>query len=108
MISSSHLITSPSADDVHSLQCLWLQQIFEKKMEDIVPEHSKNHAHESVSIKRAEICPLHINFTSPQYKNCRIAIILQFLVEFIQLLFQSFWTWILILGPYFSVFKLES
>ena len=48
MISSSHLITSPSADDVHSFQCLWLQQIFEKKMEDIVPEHCENHAHESV------------------------------------------------------------
>ena len=90
MISSSHLITSPSADDVHSFQCLWPQQIFEKKMEDIVPKHCKNHAHESVSINRAEICPMHINFTSPQYKNCRIAIILQFFVDFIQLLFQSF------------------
>ena len=85
MISSSRLITSPSADDVHSFQCLWLQ-----KIEDIVPEHCKNHAHESVSIKRAEICPMHINFTSPQYKSCGIAIILQFLVDFIQLLFQSF------------------
>ena len=60
---------------------------FLEKMEDIVPEHRKNHAHESVSIKRAEICPMHINCTSPQYKNCRIAIILQFLVDFIQLLF---------------------
>ena len=101
MISLSHLITIPSVDDVHSFQCLWLQQIFEKKMEDIVPVYRKNHAHKSVSIKRAEICPMHINFTSSQYKNCRIAIILQFLVDFIQLLF-------LILGPYFSVFKLES
>ena len=53
-------------------------------MEDIVPEHRKNCAHESVSTKRAEICPMYINFTSPQYKNCRIAIILQFLVDFIQ------------------------
>ena len=42
---------------------------------------------------------MHINFTSPQYKNCRIAIILQFLVDFFQLLFQCFWTryWDLIL-----------
>ena len=60
---------------------------FWEKMEDIVPEHRKNDAHESVSIKRAEICPMHLNFTSTQYKNCRIAIILQFLVDFIQLLF---------------------
>ena len=58
-------------------------------MEDC-PEHRKNHAHESVSITRAKICPMHINFTSPQYKNCRIAIILQFLVDFIQLLFSVF------------------
>ena len=60
---------------------------FLRKMEDIVPERRKNHAHESVSIKRAEICPMHINFTSLRYENCRIAIILQFLVDFIQLLF---------------------
>ena len=57
-----------------------------RKNEDIIPEHRKNQAHESGSIKRAEICLMHINFTSPQYKNCRIAIILQFLVDFIHLL----------------------
>ena len=39
MISSTHLISSPSADYVHSFQCLWIQKIFEKKMEDIVLEH---------------------------------------------------------------------
>ena len=80
---------SLSPDDVRSLQCLWLQKIFEKKWKslDIVQEHRKNHTHELVSLKRAEIYPIRINFTSPQYKNCRIAIILQFLVDFIQLLF---------------------
>ena len=87
MISSTHLISSPSADHVHSFQCLWLQKIFEKKMEDIVPEHRKNHAHELVSIKRENFPNAYINFTSPQYKNCRIAIVLQFVVDFIQLLF---------------------
>ena len=63
-------------------------------MEDIVPEHRKNHAYELVSIKRAEICPMHINFKAPQYNNSRIGIILQFLVD-------SF-------SFYFSVFELES
>ena len=51
--------------------------------EDIVPEDSK------IS------CPVDINFTSPQYKNYRTAIIMQFLVDFIQLF-------------NFSIFELES
>ena len=65
-------------------------------MEDIVREHRKNHAYESVSIKPAETCPMHINFTAPRtwYNNSRIGIILQFLVD-------SF-------SFYFSVFELES
>ena len=63
-------------------------------MDDIVPEHHKNHAYESVSIKRAETCPMHINFTAPQYNNSRIGIIFQFLVD-------SF-------SFYFSVFELKS
>ena len=56
------------------------------KKEDIVPEHCKSHDYELVSI-RWKICPVYINFTAPQYENCRTAMILQFLINFIQLLF---------------------
>ena len=89
LISSTHLISSTSAGHVHSFHCLWFQKNFEKK-EDIVPEHHKHHAYESWSLSGGKICPVHINFTSPQYKNCRIAIVLQFLVDFIELLVQCF------------------
>ena len=53
MISLTHLISSH--DHVHSFQCVWFQKFFEKKKENIVPEHRKNHAHESVSIKRENL-----------------------------------------------------
>ena len=59
MISSTHLISSPSAGHVHSFQCLWLQKRFEKKRRTFVPEHRKNHAHELVSIRRENLPTLH-------------------------------------------------
>ena len=33
------------------------------------------------SLSGGKICPVQISFTSPQHKNCGIAIILQFLVD---------------------------
>ena len=38
------------------------------------------------SLSGGKICPVHINFTSPQHKTSRTAIILQFLVDFILIL----------------------
>ena len=87
MIGSTHLISSPSAEHVHSFQCLWLQKIL-RIMEDIVPEQRKNHPHESVSITQENLPnAYYLYITSISINNCRIAIILQFVVDFIQLLF---------------------
>ena len=57
-------------------------------MEDIVPEQHKNHTHESVSIKRENLpntCNLYI--TSISIKTEKLQSVLQFVVNFIQLLF---------------------
>ena len=63
-------------------------------MEDIVPEHRKNHADESVSITRAEICPVHINLHHLSIKTVEL---------------QSFCNfWLISFSCYFSVFELES
>ena len=46
MTSSSHLIASPSADDVHSLHTVSMaSENFWEKVEYIAPEHHKKHGH---------------------------------------------------------------
>ena len=87
MIISTHLISSTSSGHVHSFHCLWFKNILGGK-EDIVPEHCKNHDYELVSSRWENLPSAYKPYiTSDEYKNCRTAIILQFLVDFIQLLF---------------------
>ena len=84
MISSTHLISSASAGHVHSFHGLWFQKIFEKKRKTL-SQNTVKIMLMNRSLSGGKICPVHINFTSPQYKNCRIAIVLQFLVDFIDI-----------------------
>ena len=67
---------------------------FLEEKEDVVPEHRKSHAHESVSISGGKVCPTHINF-----KNH-----LSIKTEELQL-FCNFW--LISFGCYFRVFELE-
>ena len=57
-------------------------------MEDIVPEHRKNDAHESVSIKRENLSNAYnLYITAISIKTVELQSFFQFVVDFIQLLF---------------------
>ena len=92
MISSTHLISSPLADHVHSFQCLRFQKIFQKKRRTL----SQNTVKVTLmnrSPSGGKVCPLHINFKSP-LKTVELQCFCNF--------------WLISFSCYISVFELES